>query len=101
MIMAAEHPEKIDGPMNLAGGEEVPIADLVRKIAEITETRSRVEIGALPYRPNEIWRMRGDSTRARQVLGWKPRVSLEEGLKITVDWFREQLAHGNPVIGAA
>jgi UDP-glucose 4-epimerase len=98
MIGAAQHAEKIEGPMNIAGGEEVPIRDLVRKIVDLTESRSSVEIGALPYRPNEIWRMRGDATRARQVLGWKPQVSLEQGLKITIDWCREQIARGNPVI---
>jgi UDP-glucose 4-epimerase len=98
MILAAQHAEKIEGPMNIAGCEEVPIRDLVRKIVELTESRSRVEVGALPYRPNEIWRMRGDATRARQVLGWEPRVSLDEGLKITIDWFREQIARGNPAI---
>jgi len=101
MLMAAEHAEKVDGPMNLAGGEEVAIRDLVQKIAELTNTRSRLEIGALPYRPNEIWRMRGDGTRAREVLGWKPRVSLEEGLKITIEWYRNQIEQGNPAICTA
>ena len=101
MVLAAEHDEKIDGPMNIAGGEEVAIRDLVHKVVEFTQSRSRVEIGALPYRPNEIWRMRGDATRARQVLGWRPRVSLDEGLRITVEWFRDQLARGNPAICTA
>jgi nucleoside-diphosphate-sugar epimerase len=98
MIKAAEHPEKIDGPVNLAAGEEITIRDLVGKIAEITETCSSIEIGALPHRPNEIWRMYGDSTRAREILGWTPKVNLEQGLQMTVDWFREQLSKGNPVI---
>jgi UDP-glucose 4-epimerase len=98
MIRAAEHPEKIDGPVNLAAAEEITIRDLVAKIAELTETCSSIEIGALPHRPNEIWRMYGDSTRAREILGWTPKVSLEQGLQITVDWFREQLSRGNPVI---
>lgn len=101
MIMAAQHPDEIEGPMNIAGGEEVAVRDLVRKIAEITATRSRIEIGALPYRPNEIWRMRGDCTRIGKLLGWKPKVSLEEGLKITVDWFRDQIARGNPVVSTS
>jgi UDP-glucose 4-epimerase len=101
MLLAAEHQERIDGPMNIAGGEEVAIRDLVQKIVELTESRSRVEMGALPYRPNEIWRMRGDATRAREVLGWRPRVSLDEGLKITVEWFRDQLARGNPAVCTA
>jgi nucleoside-diphosphate-sugar epimerase len=98
MIQAALHPAPIDGPMNIAGEEEIPILDMVHKIAELTQTRSSIEVGALPYRPNEIWRMRGDSTRIRQILGWKPRVSLDEGLKITIDWFRDQIASGNPVV---
>jgi UDP-glucose 4-epimerase len=98
MIKAAEHPEKIDGPINLAAGEEIQVCKLVTKIAEITQTRSSIEIGALPYRPNEIWRMYGDATRAREILGWKPAVNLDQGLRLTVDWFRDQIARGNPVI---
>jgi len=101
MILAAQHEGQIEGPLNLAGGEEVAIRDLVRKIVQLTNSTSRVELGALPYRPNEIWRMRGDSTRANQVLGWQPKVNLEEGLKITIDWYRDQMARGNPVICSA
>jgi hypothetical protein len=33
------------------------------------------------------------------VLGWRPRVGLEEGLRIGIDWFRARIARGNPVIG--
>jgi nucleoside-diphosphate-sugar epimerase len=91
LVRAAEHPEPIEGPVNLAAGEEVAIRDLVRLIAELTETRSTIEIGALSYRPTEIWRMFADSSRARELLGWKPAVSLREGLRRTVAWFRDYL----------
>jgi UDP-glucose 4-epimerase len=91
IIAAAEHSELIEGPINLAAAEEVAIRDLVRMIAELTQTTSVIEIGALPYRPTEIWRMYADATRARTILGWTPRVSLRDGLKITVDWFRAHL----------
>jgi UDP-glucose 4-epimerase len=101
MVLAAQHQGQIEGPMNLAGGEEVAIRDLVHKIVALTNSKSRVELGALPYRPNEIWRMRGDGTRAQQLIGWKPKVNLEEGLKITIDWFRDQMERGNPVICSA
>ncbi len=89
LVKAAEYPGRIDGVLNLATGEEVAIRDLVGKIAQLTQTRSTIEIGALPYRPTEIWRMYADSSRARQILGWRPRVSLDEGLRLTVDWFRQ------------
>jgi UDP-glucose 4-epimerase len=101
MLLAADYPERIDGPINIAGGEEVAIRDLVPKIVDVTQSHSRIEIGALPYRPNEIWRMRGDAPRARNLLGWKPRVSLDEGLRITAAWYRDQLMRGNPVVCVA
>lgn len=95
LIRAALHPKPIEGPINIAAGEEVRICDLVRTIAELTETKSNVEIGALPYRPTEIWRMYADATRAHEILGWKPQVPLREGLRQTVAWFREFLSR-NP-----
>jgi UDP-glucose 4-epimerase len=89
LILAARCEEKIDGPVNIAAGEEVSIRDLVSKIAELTGTSAHIDVGALPYRPTEIWRMFADSKRARETLGWSPEVSLEEGMKRTIEWFRE------------
>src|SRR5205807_2932792 len=66
LVLAAAHPGRLEGVMNLASGEEVAIRDLVTKIAELTGTRSKIEIGALPHRPTEIWRMFADSSRARK-----------------------------------
>jgi nucleoside-diphosphate-sugar epimerase len=94
LLAAADHKGTIEGPVNLASGEEVAIRDLVKKIAALTDTKSSIEIGALEYRPTEIWRMFADSSRARTLFGWTPRVSLDEGLKLTVDWYRQYLASG-------
>lgn len=88
LVAAAEYNGQADGVMNLASGEEVSIRHLVEKIAELTDTSSKIEIGSLPYRPTEIWRMFADSTRSRTSLGWTPKVGLDEGLKRTVEWFR-------------
>ena len=92
IILAGSHPGPLEGPFNLAAGEEVRICDLVRTIAELTETKSAIEIGALPYRPTEIWRMYADASRAHEILGWKPAISLRDGLKQTVEWFRRHPA---------
>ena len=92
LVRAGLHPTPIEGPINIAAGEEVRICDLVRMIAELTATQSSVEIGALPYRPTEIWRMYADASRAHQILGWKPQVSVRAGLRRTVDWFKDYLA---------
>jgi len=44
--------------------------------------------GALPYRPNEIWRMVGDSRLSRELLGWRPHHDLAAGLTKTIEWYR-------------
>ena len=58
-------------------------------VAKETKSKSKLEIGALKYRPTEIWRMSGTNEKAKKLLGWKPKVSFEEGLKKTVNWFRK------------
>lgn len=94
LIDAASDKSTIEGPVNLASGEEVAIRDLVKKIAALTDTKSSIEIGALEYRPTEIWRMFADSSRARSLFGGTPRVNLDEGLKLTVEWYRQYLSSG-------
>jgi nucleoside-diphosphate-sugar epimerase len=91
-IIAAGNPDLVyEGPINLAAAEEVAIRELVLMIAELTQTRSKIEIGALEYRPTEIWRMYADATRAKEILGWTPRINLKDGLRETVDWFKKNL----------
>jgi len=94
LIAAASDKSTIEGPVNLASGEEVAIRDLVKKIAALTDTKSSIEIGALEYRPTEIWRMFADSSRAHSLFGWTPQVNLDQGLKLTVDWYRQYLSSG-------
>ena len=78
-------PDKV---INIGMGQEIAICDLVRKIHELTDSKSELRIGALPDRDTEIWRMCAGNTRAREMLGWQPAVSFDEGLKRTIDWFR-------------
>ena len=92
LVLAGNMESSFDGPINLAAAEEVSIRDLVLKIAELTGSSSKIEIGAIPYRPTEIWRMYADNTRAQEILGWSPKVSLEDGLAKTIDWFRNYIA---------
>ncbi len=63
----------------------------MKTIAGLTNSKSSLEIGSLPYRPTEIWRMYADNTRAREILSWSPQTRLEEGLRSTIEWFRTYL----------
>ena len=83
----------IEGQLiNLGNGEEVAIADLVRSLLAVMGDPVEADMGALPDRPIEIWRMFCDSRRARDLLGWAPRHDLRSGLAATVNWYRTELA---------
>lgn len=90
-LLAAVVPEAEGGLFNIGCGEEVSMADLATTILELMDDPIEAQLGALPDRPIEIWRMYCDSTRAREVLGWRPRHSLRDGLAATIDWYRREL----------
>lgn len=87
-LLAGEKEEAVGQMMNLASGREIAIKDLIEMIHRATESTSELQIGKLPYRPTEIWRMSGDAARANAVLGWQPRLTFEEGLQRTIVWYR-------------
>ena len=83
----------VDGELfNLGCGEEVSIRQLVATIDDIMGGAVKAEFGALPDRPNEIWRMYSDSSKIRDRLGWKPTHTLEAGLRSTISWYETELA---------
>jgi nucleoside-diphosphate-sugar epimerase len=92
-FVCAATTEGIEGEIfNIGCGEEVSMRDLATNILEVMGNPIEADFGALPDRPTEIWRMFADSTKARTILGWKPEVPLEEGLRRTVEWYRAELA---------
>jgi UDP-glucose 4-epimerase len=77
--------------INIGSNREIAIRDLVHQIHQFSGSESELRIGALPNRPTEIWRMCADNSRASQLLGWKPVIGFEEGLRRTIDWYRKYL----------
>jgi len=77
------------GPVNLGNPEEVTILELARMVATAAGTQPRVEFLPRPVDDPEV--RRPDITKAVNELGWKPEVSLEEGVRRTLPWFRHAL----------
>jgi GDP-L-fucose synthase len=86
VIAAMKHDDP--APMNLGSGEEISVAQLAEKIAPLCGFRGRILWD--PSRPDGQPRRCIDTTRAAQILGWKAKVRLEEGLPRTVDWWRSR-----------
>jgi GDP-L-fucose synthase len=74
--------------VNLASGEETSIRELVETLREVTGFEGRVVWDT--SQPEGQQRRRFDISKARRDLGFEPRVSLREGLRRTVAWYRAQ-----------
>ncbi|MCX6349182.1 MAG: GDP-mannose 4,6-dehydratase, partial [Candidatus Aureabacteria bacterium] len=74
---------------NLGSGEEISLRDLAGKVNRLLGGTLILERKKITYRKNEIFRFVGDHRKAKKVLGWKARVPMEEGLKKTIAWYRE------------
>ena len=93
-IRASLAKEAIGQTINLGTGEEHPIKSVVLRVLELTGNPVEPSIGALPYRPREIWRLYSDRGKAAELLDWRPQVGLEDGLRRTVAWYADQKAEG-------
>ncbi|TMA83674.1 MAG: SDR family oxidoreductase [Deltaproteobacteria bacterium] len=79
-------------PVNLGNPIEVSIREFADRIKALTASRSEIAFRPLPVDDPKV--RQPDITRARQLLGWEPRVSLEDGLRRTIDYFRPKLVPG-------
>jgi dTDP-glucose 4,6-dehydratase len=79
-------------PVNLGNPREITILEFARKINEITGNRAGIVYKPRP--PDDPSRRCPDISKAGQILGWEPRVGLEEGLERTIAWFRKQMDLG-------
>jgi len=91
-ILAGTTPEAIGEVINLGSGVEYRIKDVVSMIASLMGSPIKLEIGALPYRPGETMHFYCSNEKAKKILGWRPNVPLEVGLKRTIDWYKESLS---------
>jgi len=80
------------GPVNVASGQAVKIADVVGTIAAQLGRAELVQLGAIAAPPNEPPRVVGCVRRLREEVKWTPRYDLESGLRQTIGWWRDALA---------
>jgi UDP-glucose 4-epimerase len=81
--------QEVQGTYNVGTGVETSINDLFRILADLTKASCKEVHG--PAKKGEQARSVIDSNRIRQELGWEPRVELPEGLRRTVDYFRQKM----------
>jgi len=76
-------------PVNIGDPVEITVLELVEEMMKLSGSKSRIVFAPLPE--DDPLRRCPDISCAKQLLAWEPRVSLREGLKSTIDWFKQEL----------
>jgi len=77
------------GPVNLGNPEEISILDFAKEIVRLTGSKSRIVFNPLPQNDPKV--RQPDITKAKRILGWEPKVSREEGLRRTLEYFKGKI----------
>jgi nucleoside-diphosphate-sugar epimerase len=73
-------------PVNIGNPNELTVLELAEKVIELTASKSKIAFRPLPK--DDPTKRQPDITRAKKELSWEPKISLEEGLKKTIDYFK-------------
>jgi nucleoside-diphosphate-sugar epimerase len=88
-VLAAKNEDIKNQIFNIASGEIFKLKHFVDIIYKEVGLKNQPNFGALPYRKNEVWKQQPDTTKIKTLLNWEPKVSLEEGIKRTINWYQE------------
>jgi UDP-glucuronate decarboxylase len=89
MVMMMETPDHIIGPFNVGNPGEFTMLELAELTLKLTGSKSKLTF--LPLPSDDPRRRQPDITAARETLGWKPKIGLEDGLRETIGYFRKVL----------
>jgi len=98
-VALAQAPNVDGATVDLGSGVLISIRDIVQQLAAVVDCKATVEFGALPDRPLEPTRL-SKTAETFVRIGWRPQVSLRDGLEGTVDWYRAELKRSADVYTA-
>jgi dTDP-glucose 4,6-dehydratase len=87
-------------PVNVGNPEEWTILECAQKILEVTGSSSQIRFAPLPQ--DDPVQRRPNIAKARQLLGWEPKIDLKTGLRLCLDYFRQSVERGekaSPAVG--
>jgi nucleoside-diphosphate-sugar epimerase len=94
----ATHNAAVGQEVNIGADATITIGELVNKILRIVGRDLPIVTDEQRLRPagSEVLRLWADNRKAAELIGWRPQISLDEGLARTVDWIRQNLGRYRP-----
>jgi nucleoside-diphosphate-sugar epimerase len=92
-LHVAEADNVLGQEINLGNDNTIRIGDLVEKIFGIIGRRPKIVTDTQRVRPekSEVMRLWASNKKAKEMIGWEPRVTLDEGLRLTIEWISTHL----------
>jgi len=88
-LLAANCPGAVGEIINIGTGIEYSIRNVAKKILNMMGDPIQLQVGAIPKRSGETEHFFCNNDKAEELLGWKPTISLDVGIKKTIEWFNE------------
>jgi dTDP-glucose 4,6-dehydratase len=82
----------VHDPVNIGNPHEMTLLELAQRILRLTGSASPIVFEPLPVDDPKV--RQPDIVRARTLLGWSPKVDVERGLSLTIEWFRQKISKG-------
>lgn len=97
-IRLSKSDEAVGCDVNIATGKDISIGELANMLINAINPKAVVVTDNERFRPemSEVERLLGDNSRLKKLTGWVPQYSLEDGIKLTIDWFRDNLDRYKP-----
>ncbi len=86
MLLHIDSSLVIGQEINIASGMDISVLDIAHSVLSLLKTKSEIQV--IGNRPGQVFRHTGDSTKAKNLLNWKASISFDEGLKSTIDWYK-------------
>lgn len=85
LILTAKNTQSYNQTMNVCSGKGTKLNELAEAVNKTINTKSKIILGAIPYRNNEVWEMIGDNSKIKKITGFEPKTSIIEGIKIVIN----------------
>jgi NAD dependent epimerase/dehydratase len=92
-IKIAEVPESVGEVINIGSSKEISVKDLAQKIFDLLRKEPEIIVEAQRIRPelSEVERLVANTEKAKSLLKWSPKISLDNGLKKTIEWIQQNI----------
>ena len=85
LVLTASHSKSYGETLNVCGGEGTELRALALSINKYVDSEAKVVLGALPYRSSEVWEMIGSNKKIKDLLGFEPEYTIEQGIEILIN----------------